>query len=134
MLTEFHKDLEAAEWAEHLVADTFSSLTAGYKFEWVGDQREYRYKGDIKATSADGREIFIEVKDDSCIATTRNVLCEEENYIKDGDYFIKGNMKSETDVYCVVSAAEHKIYVIDFKVLQGIYKRLGTFTIIRHAQ
>lgn len=134
MLSEFYKDLEAAAWAEHLVADTFSSLTTGYTFEWVGDQKEYRYRGDIKATAADGREIFIEVKDDSRIADTRNVLCEEENYIKDGDYFIKGNMKSDTDIYCVVSAAERKIYVLDFKVLKKIYKSLGTFNIIRHAQ
>jgi hypothetical protein len=134
MLSDFYKDLEAAQAAEHLVADTFSSLTSGYQFEWVGDRKEYRYRGDIKATAADGREIFIEVKDDSRIADTRNVLCEEENYIKDGDYFIKGNMKSNTDIYCVVSAAERKIYVMDFKILKSIYKRFGTYTIIRHAQ
>ena len=31
-------------------------------------------------------------------------------------------MYNDCDVYCVVSAAEHKIYVIDFKVLQSNYR------------
>ena len=43
-------------------------------------------------------------------------------------------MSGNTDVFCVVSAAEHKIYVLDFRTLQAIYKRYGSFTIIRHAE
>lgn len=131
MVRDFYSDLEKAKSAETLVATVFSSLTNDYKFEEVGDQKEYFYRGDIKATAADGREIFIEVKNDSRIAETHNVLCEEEVYYKSDGYFGKGNMKSNYDIYCVVSQQEQKIYVIDFSVLQANYRR-GEFKVIRH--
>lgn len=103
MLIYFWKDLAAAKPAEKLVLDTFSSLTTDYTFTDVSNVKECRYKGDIKATAADGKELFIEVKNDSRIANTNNVLCEYQNYIKDGGYYIKGNMCSEYDIYCIVS-------------------------------
>lgn len=46
---------------------------------------------------------FIEVKDDSRIADTGRVLCEERVCYKDGDYFQKGFMYSDYDIFCVVS-------------------------------
>lgn len=131
MLTEFKTDLEKAKAAEKIVLDTLNSLTTGYKFIDVSNNRECFYKGDICGIAADGKEIYIEVKDDKRIAKTRNVLCEEENYIKDDDRYIKGAMYNDTDVYCVVSQEERKIYVIDFKVLRQIYKK-GEFKIIPH--
>lgn len=131
MVQGFYEGLAQAREAELLVAEVFSSLTKDYKFENVGDVREYFYKGDIKATAADGREIFIEVKDDSVIHKTHNVLCEEEVYYKDTDYYGKGNMFSEYNIYTVVSKAERKIYVIDFEVLKSIYHK-GEYKIIEH--
>lgn len=83
--------------------DTFSAATKKYTFEDVSNNREYFYKGDIKATSSTGKEIFIEVKDDSRIAESKNVLCEYEVYYKESNYYGKGNMKSNYDIYCVVS-------------------------------
>lgn len=133
MLNEFQKDLAQAKYAEQLVLDYLSSLTSYWSFQDVSNQREYFYRGDIKATAEDGRELFIEVKDDSRIADTHRVLCEEENYIKDGGYFIKGGMYNQTDIYVVVSQQERKIYIIDFKVLQQIYRK-GEFKVIPHAQ
>ena len=103
MLRDFYKDLALAKPAEQLVLNTLSSLAPGYIFDNVSEVKEYRYKGDIKVTTPEGREIFLEVKDDSRIADTGNVLCEYRNYIKDGDYFIKGNMCSDYDFYCIVS-------------------------------
>lgn len=133
MLSEFKKDLEAAKTAEQLVKDIFSSLTTGYSFEDVSSQREYFYRGDIKATDKDGKEIFIEVKDDGRIADTQRVLCEDENYIKESGQMLKGGMHNNTDIYVVVSQPERKIYVIDFKVLQSNYRK-GEFKVIPHAQ
>ena len=92
MLKEFYNDKEKAREAELLVRDILAALTTDYTFVAIGDVREYRYKGDIKAIDKNGKEIFLEVKDDSRIADTGNVLCEEENYIKESDYYIKGNM------------------------------------------
>jgi hypothetical protein len=127
----FNKDLEAAHEAEQLVLDVFSSLSNDYKFELVSEERDCYYKGDIKATAADGREIFIEVKDDSVIHRTKNILCEEEVYYKDNDYCGKGNMQSDYDIYVVLSREERKIYVIDFEILRDNYQR-GEYRAIDH--
>ena len=131
MLKDFWTDLALAKPAEQLVLNTLASLTSDYTFTDVSNERQYFYKGDIKATGADGKEIFIEVKNDSRIADTGNVLCEYQNYIKDGDYFIKGNMCSDYDIYCVVSQQARKIYVIDFDILQANYTS-GQHKIIYH--
>lgn len=133
MLYKFYDDLTKAKKAEQLVREVFTALTDKYTFDDVSEVRECRYKGDIKATAADGKEIYIEVKDDSRIADTGNVLCEYKNYIKDTEQFIKGNMLSDYDIYTIVSQAERKIYVIDFDVLKRIYKK-GEFKVIPHQE
>ena len=61
MLNDFQKDLAAAKAAENTVRRVFSSLTNEYRFEDVSNQREFYYKGDIKAISlSTGTEIYIE--------------------------------------------------------------------------
>ncbi len=95
MSKQFNIDLANARSAEHLVLDVFTSLTDKYSFEFVGDNSKYYHKGDIIARAANGEEVFIEVKNDSRIAATGNILCEEENYFKFGDYWNKGNMYSD---------------------------------------
>lgn len=75
--------------------DVFRSLTEEYSFIDVSNDRAYFNKGDIKAIAADGREIMIEVKADSRIAQTRNVLCEEENYWFASGRTTKGNFYSD---------------------------------------
>lgn len=88
--------------------------------------------GDIEAIhKISGKRVSIEVKNDSRIAETRNVLCEEEVYYKQHDYYGRGNMYSNTDVFCVVSIPERKIYVLDFKSLKANYRR-GIYKEIEH--
>lgn len=129
---EFKKDLANAKSAERLVRQVFSSLTTEYSFEDVSEIPTCYSLGDIKATNkTTGKEIYIEVKDDSRIADTYNILCEDEVYYKDSDYYAKGNMHSNYDIYCVVSQQARKIYVLDFSVLRKIYKK-GDFKVIRH--
>ncbi|MBO5062889.1 MAG: hypothetical protein J6C08_00185 [Campylobacter sp.] len=132
MLSNFKRDLEAARDAEFLVLQLLMGATDAYDFFWVGDNREYFNKGDIKAIDkSTGREIYIEVKDDSRIADTDNVLCEEEvDYF---DYTARGNIHNDYDVYVVVSKQERKIYVLDGKVLKANYK-LGQYKYIQHRQ
>ena len=131
MLRDFQADMAAAKPAEQLVLNTLSSLATGWAFVDVSNIRECRYKGDIKAISADGKEIYLEVKNDSRIADTGNILCEYQNYIKDGNYFIKGNMYSDYDYYCIVSQQQRKIYIIDFSILKANYTK-GTHKVIEH--
>lgn len=133
MLVNFNADLAKGHRAEQIVKDVFTSLTDKYTFTDVSNIPSCYNKGDIIATAADGREIYIEVKNDEVIHTTYNVLCEDEVYYKEADYYVKGNMHSDYQIYCVVSEPSRRIYVIDFKVLKEIYKN-GEFKRINHYQ
>lgn len=132
MLNGFKEDLAKAKEAEEIVREVFTSLTDKYEFTDVSEDRAYYYKGDIKALSVSNKnETFIEVKDDSRIGETKNILCEVEVYYKDCDYYGKGNMDADYDIYTIVSKQERKIYVLDFKELKRIHKR-GEFRTIEH--
>lgn len=102
MVSNFFSDLEKGHKAEDIVRNTFAALTNEYSFYDVSGDREYYRKGDIKAIDDDDNEIMIEVKNDSRIAETRNVLCEELVTYADGG-FSDGNMYSDYEIYCVVS-------------------------------
>ena len=131
MVTGFWEDLLNAKKAEDTVREEFSKLTKDYTFYDVSSQREYFHKGDIKAVAADGREIFIEVKCDSRIAETQNILCEEEVLYFDSGELRKGNFYSDYEIYCVLSKDERKIYVMDFSKLKAHYKS-GKYKNIKH--
>lgn len=131
MLANFKADLAKGHKAEQIVKDVFTSLTDKYEFTDVSNIPQFYNKGDLLATAADGRQIMIEVKNDEVIYKTGNILCEEEVYYKDADYFKDGYMYSDYEIYCVVSEPERKIYIIDFKILKSIYRK-GENKIINH--
>lgn len=133
MLENFNRDLKFGQRAEEIVFQVFSALDSDHKYEKVGGCRDFFYKGDIVALGEDGKPIYIEVKNDSRIADTGNVLCEEEVYYKRHDYYGKGNMDCDSDIFAVVSEEQRKIYVIDFKVLKSNYRK-GEYKVIEHPQ
>lgn len=101
--TEFLSDAAKAAKAEQLVTKILNSKTSTWSFEWVGLERECRHLGDIRATdSVTGYCLYLEVKDDSRISTTGNVLCEYEKYFYEGGYK-PGNMFYDYEYYCVIS-------------------------------
>lgn len=120
---EFDNDLQKGREAEELVYQLFSSLTNEYMFEMVGDQPQYYHKGDIKAIAPDGREIMIEVKNDSVIGTSGNVLLEEEVYYKKTDSYQRGFLYNDYEIYAVVSMDKRQIYIFDFKILKEIFRK-----------
>ena len=61
------------------------------------------------------------MKDDSRIADTQNILCEDAVYYKESGRYVKGNMYSDYDIYAVVSKKEKVIYFFDFAKLKEIY-------------
>lgn len=133
MAIEFYKDLCAAKGAEKLVRECLEQLTNNYIFEDVSNNPEDYYKGDILAIErASGRRIYIEVKDDKRIADTRNILCEDFVRYEFTNTVAAGNMHCDTNIYCVVSQQERKIYVLDFKLLQSNYKK-GIYKEIPHS-
>ena len=122
MVDNFYTDLEKGKRGERIAREAFASHSSDYDFIDVSNQSEYYYKGDIKAVDKkSGQEYYIEVKNDSCISYTGNVLCEEEVYYKEKGYSKPGNMYCDSDIYAVVSEPERKIYVMDFKILKANY-------------
>ena len=101
MLKQFKEDLAAAKEAEQIVKTAIA--TAGYQVVDVADDPQYYHKGDLQIILPTGELRYVEVKDDSRIGDTRNILCEEEVYYKETDRFVKGNMYSDYDIYAVVS-------------------------------
>lgn len=131
MLVNFNTDLVKGKRAEQIVKEVFTALTDKYTFTDVSNNPSYYHKGDLLATAADGKQIFIEVKNDEVIHKTKNILCEEEVYYKEADYYQDGNMHSDYEIYAIVSEPERKIYVIDFKILKEHYRK-GEFKRIEH--
>lgn len=122
---QFNKDLIQGKEGEQVVINYLQ--TAGYQVEDVSDNRQDYHKGDLLITLPTGEKRYIEVKNDTVIATTGNILCEEEVYYKNSDYFAPGFMYRDYDIYAVVSESERKIYFFDFSKLKEIYKRFGRY-------
>ena len=100
----FYNDLNNAREAEWLVRNTLQSLDNTWDFKWVGDVEECFHIGDIEAIDTyTGFSYFIEVKDDSRIAGTGNVLCETRKYFFNSGEYRRGNIYNTGDYYCVVS-------------------------------
>lgn len=131
MVSNFSADLAAAKQAEQLVKEAIAA--AGYQVLDVSEDPQYYHTGDLKVMTPSG-ERFVEVKDDSRIADTKNILCEEEVFYKETNQFVKGNMYSNYDIYAVVSQSERKIYFFDFSIMKQIYKRFGTYKQIQHPE
>lgn len=132
MLSNFKTDLAAAKEAEQITKTALAA--AGYKVQDVSNNPEYYHKGDLQIILPTGELRYVEVKDDSRIGDTQNILCEEEVYYKESDRYVKGNMYSDYDIYAVVSKKEKVIYFFDFSKLKEIYKRYGTYKRINHPE
>lgn len=133
MLTkQFKEDLAAAKEAEQIAKTAIAA--AGYKVFDVADQPEFYHKGDLQIQLPTGELRYVEVKDDSRIADTQNILLEEEVYFKDSGRYAKGYMYSDYDIYAVVSKSENTIYFFDFSKLKQIYKQFGIYKRIHHPE
>jgi hypothetical protein len=95
MLVNFNADLAKGKRAEQIVKEVFTSLTDKYTFKDVSNISSCYHRGDILALAANGQEVYIEVKNDEVIHETKNILCEEEVYYKEADYFKDGFMYSD---------------------------------------
>ena len=132
MKEQFLKDLIAAKGAEQITLEVLRGLTNDYAFEDVSNVCSLFKRGDIKVIDkTTGKEFYIDVKDDSRIADTGNVLCEELVYYKTSGYEANGFMYSDYDILAIVSKSERKIYIIDFKILQKNYRK-GEYKRIDH--
>lgn len=133
-MSKFREDLEAAREAEYLVLELLRGATDAFTFDYVGDNRAYFHKGDIVATdNATGDVFYLEVKDDSRIGDTHNILCEERVEYYNYDLSVRGNIYNAFDIYIVVSKQQREIYILDGKVLKTNYKK-GIKKYIQHKE
>jgi hypothetical protein len=132
-MSQFTDDLAIGRRGELIALDVLSKLYKQCEFIDIARDKDFYYIGDIKVINKQsGNERFIEVKNDSRIADTHNVLCEDEYFNKYDGEFYKGNMHNcGTWLYCVVSEQERKIYTFDYAALQAIYRK-GEFKRIKH--
>ena len=124
MVSNFYSDMKKAKVGEHIVLDVLGHCDSSnrYEFKDVSEDRRYFYKGDIEALdTCSGEKIYLDVKMDSRIAETGNILCEEEIYFEDTGYK-PGNMSSDYDYLAIISTQAKRIYIIDFKLLKEHYK------------
>lgn len=131
MSNQFYKDLARGQRAEQIAIDILRKNISWYNFASVGTEQYYWHKGDILGVREDGKITMFEVKDDSRIADTGNVFCEEEvRYYATGTTQI-GFMYNQYDILCILSQQDKKLYLIDFNTLKQIYKT-GTFKTAKH--
>lgn len=120
MVTQFKKDLEEAKKAEIIVYNFLRKNFPKCIVQNVSDIPYFYYLGDIRVITTEGAKLHIEVKNDSRIAETHNILCETE--VIYNSHSTAGNMECNTDFYAVVSESENKIYFLDFKKLKTLSK------------
>jgi hypothetical protein len=122
MASNFKKDLAKAKIGERTVLEVLRNTTDEWYFSDVSDDASCYYKGDIEAWDIIQGSFFIDVKMDSRIADTGNVLCEHKVYSYNKNEYLKGNMQSDYDALAVISVTAQKIWIIDFDVLKKHYK------------
>ena len=132
MLSSFTADLAAAKEAEQIVKKAIA--TAGYQVLDVADDPQCYHKGDLQIQLPTGELRYVEVKDDSRIGDTKNILLEDEVYYKESGRLVPGNIHGEYDIYAVVSKPEKRIYFFDFAKLKEVGKKYGTYKMINHPE
>lgn len=106
MVKNFTEDLMRGKTAETAVYN-YLSLLDFLEVENVSDNPLYYNKGDFRVCSNfTTHPYYIDAKNDSRVAQTRNILCEEEVYFKETDEYKYGDMYKEYDYLAVVSMEE----------------------------
>lgn len=124
MVSNFYSDLREAKKGEAIVLNVLKHTTEDYIFSDVSEDKEFYYKGDIKALDSSWglEEFYLDVKMDSRIAETCNILCEAKVYYKESGTYGKGNMQSDYDYLAIISVSAKRIFIIDFPKLKKHYK------------
>lgn len=133
MITAFWKDLKQGKRGEEIVYNHLREKNPECKIEYLGENKEYYHIGDIKLTTPQGNIFYFEVKNDTRIADTHNILCEEQVYYYDNKATCKGFIYSNYTNYCIVSERERKIYLFDFNIIKKIYK-MGYEKVMKYAE
>lgn len=135
MVKNFERDMRKAKRAERLVREVLSGLTTEYKFFDVSEDPVYWHIGDIDAYDPKTKQhVYIDVKDDGCVAYTGNILAEDFVHFHVNSDKSDGFMRSgKYDYVAYVSQPDGKIYILDFLKWKEKYKK-GRFRKIGHEE
>lgn len=130
MVSNFYKDLRKAKIGEKIAMAILKDVYGNhYTFEDVSEDKQCWHLGDIRATRhIDNAVKYIDVKMDSRIAQTRNILCEEAVYYVHNDETKPGCITYPYDAIAIVSVQAKRIWIIDYHMLQEHYKEGKKYT------
>jgi hypothetical protein len=128
MVTQFNEDLKKGRAAEIIVYNYLKNKLP--VVEDLTSLPDFYYIGDLRVITSEGEKLYIEVKNDSRIADTHNILCEIA--VEYECHTGAGNMDCGCDIYAIVSEKENKIYFLDFKKLVKLTK-YKTLRSIQHS-
>lgn len=120
-VSDFKADLQTGKDGERIALEVLCNITENYAFQDVSDVKEMYHKGDIIAYK-DDESYYLDVKNDSKIHATCNILCEDKIFYRRNKEMKEGFMASEYDYLVIVSQPEKKIYIINFDKLKKHYK------------
>ena len=122
---DFFEDVARAKTAEAIVLNALeANKKAGTEIIDVSENPEYYDRGDILIRMSSGKEVFVDVKDDTCVGRTGNVFVEECAVYESG-YVGEGWIHSDYDFIAICSRDTCTIYIIDFAKLKRLYRQLG---------
>lgn len=115
-------DSEIARAAEELAIKVLGKALKDTTFESLHDDEGKFHVGDVVAKK-NGKEKYIDIKDDGRISETGNVFCEGYKYYynkpgKKHDGFMQN---SQYDYLAILDQVRGKLYLLDFEELKKIY-------------
>lgn len=113
---------------EELYSKSENAWWYNFDVECVSDEEhleEYAHKGDLKLVNRylPIIDFCVDVKNDKVMCRTGSIWCEA--YSKRRDKITRGWMYSDYDYIAFHSEKEQKIYIVDFKMLKIVYRKIG---------
>lgn len=124
MVKGFYEDLAKAKKGEAIVLEVLSNATTDYDFNDVSNDQQYFHRGDIECYDNFWFvHYYIDVKDDSCVSYTGNILAEHRVWYRSSGWK-EGFMQSANyDYVAYLSQPDNKIYMLDFEAWKKNYRK-----------
>lgn len=123
MVKGFYSDLAKAKKGEDIVRQVLQGCQDKYSITDVSEIKEMWHRGDIEIHDVEENiSYYLDVKDDSRIAQTGNLLAEHRVYYVKDNKWTEGFMQRATYDYVGYLSQQNKIiYILDFKLWQKYY-------------
>lgn len=122
MVKNFYSDLAKAKLGENIVRQVLQGCQDEYEIYDVSEDKEYWHKGDIEIYDVEEHiSYYLDVKDDSRIHQTGNLLAEHRVWYAKGGWCEGFMQNSDYDYIGYLSQPDKMIYILDFRMWQKYY-------------